>query len=362
MVADVTVVGAGIIALMTALELADRKLTVRLVGTTHAGNASGASGGILAPTINPVSGPAGDFAVASRDRYPSYVAALTERTGRPIPLNFRGVLVLGMTDHQAENMNPAADAATEWLDSAALRALEPALGHASGAALHTLDGSVEPLFLLDALRVAVAAHDRIVPVREDVCSVHDGDSGCTLVTEMENRFASDYVVMAAGAWTPLIEGVDVPAIPVRPMRGQMVAFAATPIRHVTYGAGAYLIPKSDGNTVAGSTSEYSGFDVRTTEAGLASIRERAYTTCPALAGVGERASWSGLRPVTPDMLPVIGPDADRPRVIYACGHSRNGILLAPLTAEAVADLLTGTPTKYDIGQFRPGRFQDRFDS
>jgi glycine oxidase len=177
-----------------------------------------------------------------------------------------------------------------------------------------------------------------------------------VLTDRESRFASDRVVLAAGAWTPLIAGVGAPARAIEPLRGEMIAFGAAPLRHVTYGPDGYLIPRSDGHTIAGSTSEHAGFDADTTEAGVAAIRAGAVRCCPALADVRVDATWAGLRPMTPDALPILGPDPERERVIYACGHARNGILLAPITGEVVADLVTGAAPRYDLSRFRPGRF------
>jgi glycine oxidase len=98
-----------------------------------------------------------------------------------------------------------------------------------------------------------------------------------------------------------------------------------------------------------------GFDARTTDAGIRKVRGIAEEICPTLAGKTV-TSWAGLRPITPDMLPLIGPDPEQPSVIYACGHSRNGVLMAPLTGDLIADLVTGTPLSHDLSQFRPDRF------
>jgi glycine oxidase len=163
------------------------------------------------------------------------------------------------------------------------------------------------------------------------------------------------LVLAAGAWTPQIEGVPM-ALPVEPVRGQMMAFEGTPARHVAFAAGCYLIPKADGRTIAGSTLEHVGFEPEVTEEGIARVRAMAESACPTLGTAPVHATWAGLRPMTPDLLPILGPDPDEPRIVYACGHSRNGILLAPLTAACVADFAMGRAPTYDVAQLRPGRF------
>ncbi len=355
MVADVTVVGTGIIALTAAIEIADRGLSVRLLGTTHSGNASSAAGGMLAPSIGRETGSAHAFAAASRDNYPGFVAALAERSGLTVPLNTGGILEIALDEAEATALMATIERPSIWYSSNEVRMEEPSLADTAGAVYHPLDGSVEPLPLLDALSSVVAKHERITTAREDCCELHATELGCNVLTNMESRFASDYVVLAAGAWTPLIVGAGNAVASVQPLRGQMIAFEGTPIRHVTCGAEGYLIPRTDGYTVAGGTMEQAGFDSATTPDAIESIRSRATKLCPAFSAIPIHSSWAGLRPATPDLLPIIGADPDRPRVIYACGHSRNGILLAPLTAAVVADLITGVVPRYDLSRFRPGR-------
>ena len=357
MVADVTVVGYGLVALASTLALADRGLSVRIVGTKHRGEASSAAGGILAPSIAPPEDAlASAFMRSARDFYPGYVAALVERTGIAVPLNRLGILQLALDEIQAEALRASIPERSRWLDGAALAREEPEVAHALGAVWHPDDGAVEPLALMDALSAAVARQERVAVAREDACSIDVTELGCNVLTDRESRFASDYLVLAAGAWTPLIVGAGEGAAAIEPVRGEMVAFDAASVRHVVYGAAGYLIPRHDGHTVAGSTSEHAGFDADVTDHGVATISAEAIRTCPALASAAISFTWAGLRPMTPDALPIIGPDPERPRLSYACGHSRNGILLAPITAEVVADLVTGSEPRHDLTRFRPGRF------
>ncbi len=356
MVADVNVVGTGIIGLSTALELATRGLKVRLIGTTHAGEASSAAGGMLAPSVERELGAADDFAMASRDLYPGFIAYLEEATRFRVPRNSRGILELALDEGRGEELRLRAIAPSLWLGAREVALEEPALAPTLGALLHPLDGSVEPLPLLDALRAAVARSRNVAGVPEDACSIDVGELGCNVFTDRESRLASDYVILAAGAWTSLIAGAGRGAAAVVPVRGQMVAYHSCPVGRVVYGAGGYLIPKSDGHTVAGGTMEHVGFEPVVTEDAISLIRGRAQILCPALARADVDAAWAGLRPVTPDLLPVIGADEVRPRMIYATGHSRNGILLAPATARVVADIVTGVEPRYDISRFQPDRF------
>ena len=161
-------------------------------------------------------------------------------------------------------------------------------------------------------------------------------------------------MIAAGAWSAQIEGARLAAV-VEPMRGQLVSFPAAPSRHTLYGPRGYLVPRGE-STIAGSTAERVGFTPGTTAEGTARVRSAAEEICPVLASTPPSAAWSGFRPVTPDMLPLIGPDPEAPRILYATGHSRNGILLAPLTAEIVANLIFEDVLNLRVERYRPDRF------
>jgi glycine/D-amino acid oxidase-like deaminating enzyme len=108
--------------------------------------------------------------------------------------------------------------------------------------------------------------------------------------------------------------------------------------------------------IGGSTMENVGFDASTTPDGVKKVRAASEEICPSLASAQETRAWAGLRPVTPDMLPILGPDPENPSLLYACGHSRNGVLMAPLTGDLMADLVTESPLSHDLAQFRPDRF------
>ncbi|HEV7838874.1 MAG TPA: FAD-dependent oxidoreductase, partial [Gemmatimonadaceae bacterium] len=191
------------------------------------------------------------------------------------------------------------------------------------------------------------AHDSVVSVTPTVDS-------CAVRTRSGSTYSARRVVIAAGAWAGQIDGAPFARV-VAPSRGQLVSYPGTPLRHVAYGPSGYVVPRGDA-TIGGSTMENAGFDASTTEAGVAKVRAAAEEICPALAGSIGTTSWAGLRPVTPDLLPIIGPDPSHESLLYACGHSRNGVLMAPLTGDIIADLVTATPLSYELKQFRPDRF------
>ena len=356
MMHDAVVVGAGLVGLAAAAALAERGAKVVLLYDNRRGEASPAAAGMLAPSVEVLEGPARVFAVAARDRYPSYVEGLKEQSGLEVPLNRLGILELALSE--AELGGPlfrTRSRGAELLGREQLRALEPALGHACGALFHPHDGAVNNLVLMRALKTVLGRHPRVRVVADAATQLRRDRDAAVVVTQSGKRYRSESVVLAAGAWTPELTGLP-RALPVEPVRGQMLSLAAAPLRHVTYGAGGYAVPRGDGRTLVGSTMERVAFDAGTTESGLAQVRATGAAICPALADRRMLNGWAGLRPVTPDFLPLVGRDPEFPALLYACGHSRNGVLLAPLTGDVVADIVLGREPAYDLSPFRPDRF------
>jgi glycine oxidase len=339
-VADLIVVGGGAVGLSAALAAADRGLDVLLVADRRPGQASWAAAGMLAPSIELGSGDATAFALAARDRYPSYLAALADRSGISVPLNREGILVLG----------PHRGGPGEYLNGPELHRLEPSLHSPDGAWFYPDDGAVDNVVLLAALDAAVAASPRIRRSVDPTRVLHVSPDTVTC-----EAGTAPQLLVAAGAWAPLIEGLPRP-LPIDPVRGQMLSVAAGPLRHVVYGPHGYLVPRTGNRTLAGSTMEKTGYDASTTDWALADIRAMAEVLCPVLAAAAIDRVWAGLRPVTPDFLPIIGRDPDYPSLLYACGHSRNGVLLAPLTADCIAALAVAEDPPYSIAPFSVERF------
>jgi glycine oxidase ThiO len=343
-----------LVGLAAALAVADRGASVTLIGESRAGEASPAAAGMLAPSVERAIGPAHDFGIAARDRYPSYVEFLAERSGIRVPLNRHGILQVALSERGIKGLKKTAPPTARWLDAKEIGELEPALAHAAGAMLNPDDGAVDNTVLLSALLKAVSAHARIEMLNEAATEVEPRESSATIRTESGTTLSARHVVLAAGAWVGRISGARL-GIAVAPSRGQLVSYPASPLAHVAYGPRGYVVPRGD-STIGGSTMENVGFDAATTKEGVAKVRSAAEEICPALSRSNATRSWAGLRPVTPDMLPILGPDPEHRSIIYACGHSRNGVLMAPLTGDLIADLVTGTPLSFDLAQFRPDRF------
>ena len=354
---DAIVVGDGLVGLACAGALAAQGLSVAVVGGGGApGQASYAAAGMLAPGVERAGGPAHDFARLARDRYPTFLARLRERTGLAVPLNQRGVLQVALDAAEAERLRAGAGADGEWLDADALAALEPALAHAAGGILHARDGAVNNRRLLEALAALAfdvhgAARIAGPATRLDL----DGPRPRVHAAGGAVHEAA-HVVLAAGAWVGELAGVP-RRLPVVPVRGQMLALAAAPLARVVYAGGGYAVPRGE-LTLVGSTMERVGFDAATTEAGLATLRAIGARIAAPLADAPIAEAWAGLRPVTPDGVPIIGREPAAPALLYACGHSRNGVLLAPATGEAIAALVTGEAPPGDLSAFAPTRFDD----
>lgn len=325
------VVGDGVIGLATVLELARAGLSCALFGAAELGAGSGAAAGILAPSIGHRQPEIRAFFRHSLDLYPAFLAPLREfDTDLSVSAGLLEILPspAALTDLGADSTP---------LKAAEVRHRAPALAAPFGAVLHSRDGAIDSTRLLSALRQAVFRDDTIRRY-DGAAHIGIGGSPALVRTRDGTTVRANRVVLAAGAWSPLIDGLP-RAIPVRPLKGQMLALdSGDVIPQPVMSDHIYLVPRGP-DLVVGATSEDAGFDTSTTDAAIASLHAAATGLCPSLAGARITRRWAGLRPATPDLLPILGTDQNYPALIYACGHSRNGILLAPATAQAVRRLV-----------------------
>ena len=354
---DVLVIGGGLIGLASAIAIADGGRSVLLIARSKPGEASRAAAGLLSPSVETAEGPAHDFAVAARDAYPEYLDRLFARTGERVPLNREGVLQVALDERGVRGLKRGLPPTATWLEMDELRAIEPALAHAAGAALHPNDGAVDNVALHSVLRGLAPRHSSLTMIEDEVTAVDFRSAAVLVHTDTGATYEAGRVVLAAGAWSSRIRGLPRP-LPVEPIRGQMLAYRATPIVHAAYGPTGYLVPREHGVTLVGSTMEDVGFEVATTFEGLDKLRRTAMEICPAFRETPEHSAWAGLRPVTPDLLPILCVDPSEPSLIYACGHSRNGVLMTPLTAVCVAALVRGDRPPADVSVFGLDRFED----
>ncbi|HET7286222.1 MAG TPA: glycine oxidase ThiO [Pyrinomonadaceae bacterium] len=366
--AEVVVIGGGVIGLAIARALAQRGVRdVWLIERGGLGSeASAAAGGMLLPQVE-ADGHDDFFALAcrSRDLYPSLAAALREETGIDIELDTTGTLYLALNEHDYEEIEKRyhwqtrAGLAVELLTSAAARELEPCISEATfGALLFPNDIQVENRRLITALANSVNALGVKTLTETTVESLLIENNRITGVQTSRGVITSRKVVIAAGTWSSFLLQ-SAPTI--TPVRGQMVCLESKPqlTRHVIYSPRGYLVPRQDGRLLAGSTSENAGFAKRVTAGGVASILRHALEISPAAANLPIVDTWAGLRPRAADGLPVLGPCGEIDGLFYATGHYRNGILLAPLTAELISEAIVAGKTSPLLAPFSPDRFSSQ---
>ena len=361
---DTLIVGGGLVGLACAAALARDGASSIVLDEPRQGMASPAAAGMLAPSVDRADAPEHEFATAARDVFPGYLDWLRDATGIRVPLNANGILQVALSAAGVRGLQRAMPSTATWVDRPELRALEPALAHALGAVHHPRDGAVDNVILLEALRTFAAASGRVRFIHTAVLGMTLHADGASVRTGDRFTYAGRYVILAAGAWAASLAGQP-RSIPVSPVRGQMLAYPPVRLRHVLFGPRGYIIPREvadvsaslpAGEILVGSTTETVGFDASTTSAGATRLRSVAAEIVPDLQHAVPHRHWSGLRPMTTDLLPIIGPDPAAPALIYACGHSRNGILMAPLTGECVSALVRGQRPPVDISPF----FVDRF--
>jgi len=354
-----------------ALRLAQRGIRTTVIERGIPGaEASSAAAGILGPQMEAHGpGPLLELALKSRALYPALAAELRDATGIDVGYDRSGVLALALDEAGAAELTARAvwqrarGLRVNALSGDEARSREPALADAVVAALELPDDAqVNARELARAFsQAAAAAGARFLTgryVRRVVVTQEGGTARATGVELDGETLHADTVVVAAGSWSGVVEGAGVPSTVVRPARGQIVAIETRPplFRHVVsvHGRG-YLVPRRDGSVLAGSTLEMKGFRKEVTVGGLAAILSLAATLVPALAEAPVTGTWSNFRPYTEDHLPVLGPTAVR-GLVLATGHFRNGILLAPITAQAIADLIATGRAGIDLTPFSVSRF------
>ncbi|HEX5970951.1 MAG TPA: FAD-dependent oxidoreductase [Gemmatimonadaceae bacterium] len=352
-VPDLVVAGGGIVGLTAALAAARRGLRVTLVDQPRPGAASRASAGILAPSIGDAPPAVREALLAARAFYPEFLDGLLARTEITVPLDPDGIIQLASTEAEREALFTTATGAAERLDAHALAALEPALADHAGALLHPGEGAVDNVTLMGALDVAVARQARIARLTDEVASFDARGNLPAFLARGGARYSGRRLLVANGAWAGSLPGLPRP-LPVRPVRGQLVRVEGRPIRRVTFGAGGYLVPRGN-SLVVGATSEEAGLDPATTPRGLKDLRAIASRAIPVLAHAPVLEHWAGFRPMTADGFPILGTDPEIPAISYACGFSRNGILLAPWVAEQLLPVLMGGALPESLKAFSMAR-------
>jgi glycine oxidase len=362
---DVAIIGGGIIGGAIAHELARQKLRVVLLDRQQPGReASWAAAGtlVLSPDF-PKPIPLVPLAKASYALYPEFVAAIEADSGEKVGLRRGGAIhVFFAPEGDAERDRMIAEHRELGLQAEAIsieeaRKKEPALNPALRAAVWLPEeSSLEPRRLTDAVLRAAARRGAEIRAGTPVTALALENSRCAGVIACGETISASRVVLAAGCFSGKIAEFERYA-PTRPVRGQMVELhsSAAPQRCVLRSARGYVVPRSDGRVVAGSTLEEAGFEKAVTPAGMHHILDAAIELAPSLADAAITETWSGLRPGTPDQLPILGP-TDIEGLFIATGHYRNGILLAVVTAKLIREWIVDGRASLPVEQFSPMRF------
>jgi glycine oxidase len=365
--AEVVIVGGGVIGCAIARRAARDGLSVVVLERGTPGmEASWAAAGMLSPLAE-ANGPGAflDLLIAAREIYPAYAAALREETGVDVSYSDAGTLYAALREEDEEELEArwrwqsAAGLPLERLSADEAREAEPALAPSvRGALRFPGDHQVDNRALSAALWSAAArAGAEFRLGAHAVRLLREGDRATGVECAGGERIAAGAVVLAGGAWAGRMEGLPRP-IPVEPVHGQLLALEAVPplFRHVVDSPRCYLVPRATGRVIAGATTERTGDRKAVTPWGMRRLIDGAVEIAPALEHAPLAETWSGLRPGTPDGFPILGADPDVPNLVYATGHFRNGILLAPLTGKRVGALLSRGEWCADVAAFGIGRF------
>jgi len=363
---DAVVAGGGIIGASIAFELAAEGLSVAVFDAQHPGReASWASAGMISPapessamsSLLPIS-------MASVRLYADFIRRVEELSGKTVGYRHDGALDLllnGTGQNEIDEIlavHQAAGLRAEPLSGPEAREIEPALTGELRGAIHRPDeASVDNRLLTEATLEAARRKGAEIFPGNGAKALWNEASTCKGLQLQNERVEARWTVIAAGCFSAHIEGVADYA-PVTPAKGQMMALRcdSVKLKKDLWSGHMYLVPRHDGRIIAGATVEYEGFDHSVTVAGMKRILTGAISMVPALESARIEETWAGLRPDSPDHLPILGP-TDLDGLLIATGHFRSGILLTPVTARLIRDWITTQEISEDWAPFSPMRFQ-----
>jgi glycine oxidase len=355
---DVIVIGGGIIGLSLAIAVRKRGASVLVVERGEPGReASHAAGGMLVDCPLETAPALQQLATASAKMYPEFAHELEIESGMNVGLRDHGTIVFPHDDHLRKWQEAARSTMATSVRALELEPIVPT----DRSAFFLEERSVDPRALTAAALATAKSRGVDFSSGDEVTAVTVGTGRANGVTTTKTSFRAAKVVNCAGAWSGQI-GPE--KFPTRPVKGQMLCLAMPKrefIRHVIRTPDVYLIPRSDGRLLVGATVEEAGFDKRTVPSTIQRLHHAALTLVPKLADARILEDWAGLRPGTPDALPILGATAT-PGYYVATGHFRDGILLAPITAQVMAQVICDEKPQHHLAAFSPQRFAQTLSS
>jgi glycine oxidase len=362
---DAVIAGAGLIGGAIALELARAGVRVAVFDQGEPGReASWAGAGILSPAPeNPATIPLVPLGKASMALYPEFVARVEEISGQQVGFRAKGTLEALFSQDAARELSTHIALHHGWglkaeaISAEDARELEPALSpELQAAVLRPDEASVDNRALAQAVLDAARKSGAEVFAHREVQGIWRDKKHCAGLLLENEKVSAKWTIIAAGSFSAGITGVNTYA-PVRPAKGQMVSLRCERVKveRVLWSDKIYLVPRNDGRILAGATVEYAGFDKKVTAGALEKLLSGAIELAPDLAHARVEETWAGLRPDSPDHLPILGP-ADIDGLLIATGHFRSGILLTPITARLIREWVTEQRVSVDWERFSPLRF------
>jgi len=363
---DAVIAGGGIIGASIALELASAGLKVAVFDTQKPGReASWASAGMIsASPESPAMASLLPLSLASVRLYPEFIGPVEELSGQSVGYRKDGALDIALTEEEARGLSEmlprhrAAGLRAELVNPQQARKLQPLLSSEVCSAIHRPDeASLDNRLFTEATLEAARRKGVEIFSGNGAKALWFEGSTCAGLQLETGCVAARWTVIAAGCFSARIEGAA-PYAPVIPAKGQMMALRCDAVRlqRDLWLGHNYLVPRNDGRIIAGATVEYEGFDRSVTAGGSRQILNAALSLLPGLDKACVEETWAGLRPDSPDHLPILGP-TDRNGLLIATGHFRSGILLTPVTARLVREWITSQKVSVDWAPFSPMRFQ-----
>ncbi|HEY6410207.1 MAG TPA: glycine oxidase ThiO [Ktedonobacteraceae bacterium] len=365
---DIVIIGGGVIGCAIAYYLRKSGIAVTVIDKGEIGaEASSAAAGLLAPLGSlPGPGPLADLLLASWSIFPSLIPELEQASGMSIAYEQSGSLRVARNPNSVANLRKRMKAwqplglEMHWLTGDEARQREPLISPDISAAIYApQEAQIKAPHVVKAFAQAATNLGAKLSPHTDIISMDVRDNNITKIyTAQGTAIQCNHLIIATGAWTRAIGGLLNLSLPVEPQRGQILTLKQPnlPLKHIIFGEALYLAPKNDGTIVVGATKEEVGFDKHLTAGGIAWLLATAIRLLPSLEGAVIDQMWAGLRPKTPDNLPILGKVPSLENVTLAVGHGSIGIMLSAITGQSIAELLVTGHVPELIVPFSLARF------